>query len=168
MPSGPAPAYGVQDDPPMRGLPAEAQALAQEAAVARPPDISELLAQAVDTYRREVAGGERAAHAACGMEADVGELIVQALAASRPRGDVSAPDVTTRTKEAKEELSREAGSEGPITGRGVAGTQERVARGGAVESRRERAKGEGVEDWMWEWREWRQVAPPQLCPAGLV
>ena len=31
-----------------------------------------------------------------------------------------------------------------------------------------RAKGEGVEDWMWEWREWRQVAPGEPCPAGLA
>ena len=31
--------------------------------------------------------------------------------------------------------------------------------GGVVEPSGARAKGEGVEDWMWEWREWRQVAP---------
>ena len=146
MPSGPAPAYGVPDTPPMRGLPAEAQAapVAQQEAVASPPDISELLAQALDTYRREVAGGERAAPAASGMEADIDELTAQALAASRPRGDVSTPDVTMRTKEAKKELSGEAGSEGPSTGRGVAGTQERVAHGGAVESPGEPAE---VEKW---------------------
>ena len=32
----------------------------------------------------------------------------------------------------------------------------------------ERAKVEGVEDWIREWREWRQVAPAEPCPAGLV
>ena len=64
----------------MRGLPAAVQAahVAQEAAVVRPPDISELVAQALDTYRREVAGGEWAALAASRMEADLGELIAQA------------------------------------------------------------------------------------------
>ena len=39
---------------------------------------------------------------------------------------------------------------------------------GVVEPSGERAKGEGVEDWMWEWREWRQVAPGEPCPAGLA
>ena len=154
----------------MRGLPAEAQAapVAQGAAVVRPPDISELLAQARDTYRRQVAGGEAAAQAASGMEADVGELSAQALGASRPRGGVSTPQVTTRAEEAKEELSGEASSEGPSTGRGVTGMQGRMADDGAVEPRGERAEVEGVEDWMWEWREWRQVAPGEPCPAGLV
>ena len=125
VPSGPAPAHGVQDTPLMRGLLAEVQAapVAPEAAVLRPPDISEVLAQALDTYRREVAGGAWAAHAASGMEADVGELIAQALAASRPRGEVGTPDVTTRVEETEEELSGEFGSEGPSTGRGVAGMQ---------------------------------------------
>ena len=79
-----APTHGAQsapvgsgDAPPMRGLPAAvpAEPMAQEAAVVRPPDIGELLAQALDTYRREVAGGEWAARAATGTEADVGELI---------------------------------------------------------------------------------------------
>ena len=154
----------------MRGGPAEVQAapVAQEAAVVRPLDISELRAQALDTYRREVAGGEWAAHAASGMEADVGELIAQALAANRPRVDVSAPDVTTSVEEAKEELSGEAASEGPSTERGVAGMQERVADDGRVESRGERAEVEGVEDSMWEWRELRKLAPGEPCPAGLV
>ena len=40
--------------------------------------------------------------------------------------------------------------------------------GGVVQPSGERAKGEGVEDWMWEWREWRQVAPGEPCPAGLA
>ena len=26
---------------------------------------------------------------------------------------------------------------------------------------------EGVEEWMWEWREWRVVAPGEPCPGGL-
>ena len=32
----------------------------------------------------------------------------------------------------------------------------------------ERAKVEGVEEWMWEWRKWRQVARGEPRPAGLV
>ena len=39
---------------------------------------------------------------------------------------------------------------------------------GVVEPSRERAKVEEVEDWMWEWRKWRQVALGEPCPAGLV
>ena len=39
---------------------------------------------------------------------------------------------------------------------------------GVVEPSGERAKVEGVEDWMWEWREWRHVAPGEPCPAGLA
>ena len=40
--------------------------------------------------------------------------------------------------------------------------------GGVVEPSGRRAKEEGVEDWTWEWREWRQVAPGEPCPAGLA
>ena len=159
VPGGPPPAHGVQDVPPLRGLPTEVQAApaAQDAAAARPPDIRELLAQALDTYRREVAGGEGAAQAAPGKEADVGELIAQALATFTPRAE-----------EAKEGLSEEAGSGGQSTELGVTETQERAADDGAVEPSRERAGVEGVEVWMWEWREWRQVAPGEPCSAGLV
>ena len=39
---------------------------------------------------------------------------------------------------------------------------------GVVEPSGEHAKVEGVEDWMWEWREWRHVVPREPCPAGLV
>ena len=150
VPGGPPPAHGVQGARHMRGLPAEVQAApaAQDAAAARPQDISELLAQALDTYRREVAGGEGAAQEAPGNEADVGELIAQALAA-----------VTPRAEEAKEELSEQASSGGQGTERGVTETQERAAGDGAVESSGERAGVDVVEDWMWEWREWCQVAP---------
>ena len=159
VPGGPPRAHGVQDAPPMGGLPAEVQAApaAQEGAAARPRDISKLLAQALDTYRQEAAGGGGAAQAATGSEADVGELMAQALAA-----------VTPRTEEAKEELSQEAGSGGQGTERGVTETQARATDDGAVEPSGERAKVEGVEDWMWEWRERRQVAPGEPCPAGLV
>ena len=66
---------------------------------------------------------------------------------------MSTPDVTTRAQEAKEELSGEARWEGPSTGGGVTGMQERVADDGAVEPRGERAEVEGVEDSIWEWRE---------------
>ena len=159
VPGGPPPAHRVQDAPPMRGLPAEVQAApaAQDAAAARPRDISELLVQALDTYRREIAGGEGAAQAAPGKEADVGELIAQALAVVPPRSE-----------EAKKELSEKAGSGGQGTEREVTETQERAAGDGAVEPSGERAEVKGVEDWMWEWREWRQVAPGEPCPAGLV
>ena len=96
VPGGPPPTHGVQDAPPMGGTTAKVQAAhaAQEAAAAGPRDISQLLAQALDAYRREAAGGEGAAQAAPGSEADVGELIAQALAAVAPR-----------TEEAKEEPS---------------------------------------------------------------
>ena len=159
VPGGPPPTHGVQDAPPMGGLTAEVQAAnaAQEAAAAGPRDISELLAQALDAYRREAAGDEGAAQAAPGSEADVGELIAQALAAVAPR-----------TEEAKEEPSEGADSGGRGTGRGVQETQAQAMGSGVVEPSGERAKVEGVEDWMWEWREWRQVAPGEPCPAGLV
>ena len=65
-------------------------------------------------------------------------------------------------------MSGEAGSEGPSTGWGVAGMQERVAEEGAMVSRGERTEVEGVEDWMWEWKEWCQMAPGEPCPAGLL
>ena len=87
VPSGPPPTHGVQDATPMGGPTAGVQAAnaAQEAAAAGPRDISELLAQALDAYRREAAGSEGATQAAPGSEADVGELIAQALAAVAPR-----------------------------------------------------------------------------------
>ena len=159
VPGGPPPAHGVQDAPPMGGPMAEVHAAhaTQEAAEASPRDISELLAQALDAYRREAAGGEGAAQAAPGSEADVGDLIAQALAA-----------VTPRTEEAKEEPSEGADSGGQGRERGVRETQARATDSGVVEPSGERAKVEGVEDRMWEWREWRQVAPGEPCPAGLV
>ena len=66
---GPPPAHGVQDPHPMGGLTAEVQAAhaTQEATAARPRDFSVLLAQALDAYRREAAGGEGAAQAARGV-----------------------------------------------------------------------------------------------------
>ena len=144
---------------PHGGPTAEVQAAhaAQEAAAAGPRDISELFAQALDAYRWEAAGGEGAAQAAPGSEADVGELIAQALAAVAPR-----------MEEAKEEPSEGADSGGQGTERGVHETQAQAMDSGVVEPSGERAKVEGVEDWMREWREWRQVAPGEPCPAGLV
>ena len=44
----------------------------------------------------------------------------------------------------------------------------RAADDGAVEPRGELEEIEGVEDSMWEWREWRQLAAGDQCPAGLV
>ena len=137
VPGGPPPTHGVQDAPPMGGPTAEVQAAnaAQEAAAAGPRDIGELLAQALDAYRREAAGGEGAAQAAPGSEADVGELIAQALAAVAPR-----------TEEAKKEPSEGADSGGQGTERGVQETQAQAMDRGVVEPSGERAKFEGVED----------------------
>ena len=156
VPVGPPPTQGVQD---AKGPTAEVQAAnaVQGAAAAGPRDISELLAQALDAYWREAAGGEGAAQAAPGSEAEVGELIAQALAAVAPR-----------TEEAKEEQSEGVDSGGQGAERGVQETQAQAMASGVVEPSGERAKVEGVEGWMWERREWRQVAPGEPCPAGLV
>ena len=102
--SGLAPAYGAtpapaecQSAPPMTGSPAAVQAapVAQGAAVASAPDISELLAQAPERYRRGAADGEQAEPAATGRDGNVGELIARARAASRQKGVVNTPDVVT-------------------------------------------------------------------------
>ena len=158
VPGGPPPTHGVQDAPTMGEPTSEVQAAhaAQEAAAAGPRDISELLAHSLDAYRREAAGGEGAAQAAPGSQADVGDLIAQASA------------VAPRTEEAKEEPSEGADSGGHGTERGVQETQAKAMDSGVVEPSGERAKVEGVEYCMWEWREWRQVAPGEPCPAGLV
>ena len=75
----------------------------QGAAVVSPAKISELLAQALERYRQDLAGGKWAPPAATGTDVDVGELIAQALAASRPKGVVSTPDVAKGAEEAVEE-----------------------------------------------------------------
>ena len=141
VPGGPPPTHGVQDAPPMGGPTAEVQAAnaAQKAATAGPRDISQLLAHALDAYRREAAGGEGAAQAAPGTEADVGELIAKALAAVAPR-----------MEDANEEPSEGADSGGQGTERGVQETQAQAMGSGLLEPSVERAKVEGVEDWMWE------------------
>ena len=46
--------------------------------------------------------------------------------------------------------------------------QERGADGGALEPSREHAEVGGVDDWMWGWQEWRQMAPGEPCLAGLM
>ena len=163
---GPAPTHGVQGAAPM-GRPTageqagdaaqEAGDAAQEAAAAGPRDISELLAQALDAYRRTAAGGDGAAPESPGRRADAGELIAQALAAVAPRAEG-----------AKEKPSEVVASGGQDAGRGVPEAQAPAVGGGVVEPSGRRAKGDGVEDWMWEWREWRQVAPGEPCPAGLA
>ena len=51
--------------------------------MAGPRDISELLARALEAYRRTAAGSDGAAP----ERADAGELIAQALAAVAPRAD---------------------------------------------------------------------------------
>ena len=156
---GPPPTHGVQGAAPM-GRPTAGERAgdaAQEAAAAGSRDISELLAQGLDAYRRTAAGGDGAAPEAPGRGADAGELIAQALAAVAPRAEG-----------AKEKQSEVVASRGQDAGRGVPDAQAPAVGGGVVEPSGRRAKGEGVEDWMWEWREWRQVAPGELCPAGLV
>ena len=152
---GPPPTRGMQGAAPMgRPMAGErAGDAAQEAAVAGPRDISELLAQALEAYRRTAAGSGGAAPEG----ADSGELIAQALAAVAPR-----------TEGAKETPTEAVSSGGQDAGRGVPKAQTPAEGGGVEEPSGGRAKGEGVDDWMWEWREWRQVAPGEPCLAGLA
>ena len=180
--SGLGPAYGAtpapaecRDAPPMKGLLAAMQAapLAQGAAVAGPPDMSALLAQSMEAYGREAAGGEQAEPAATWTDGDVGELIAQALAPSRHQGVVSTPDVATGAEEAVERRvklrqRREVGAGRTSAERGVERMQEGVMDQGAVAPCGGCTEVEGVEEWMWEWREWRKVAPGEPCPPGLA
>ena len=156
---GPPPTQGMQGASPMGRPTAGEQAgdPAQEAAAAGPQDISELLAQAPEAYRRTATGGDGAAPEARRRGADAGELITQALAAVAPRAE-----------EAKEKPSEVVGSGGQDAGRGVPEAQAPAEGGGVVEPSGRCAKGEGVEDWMWEWRKWRQVAPGEPRLAGLA
>ena len=149
------PSRGMQGAAPMGRTTARERAgdAAQEAAVAGPRDISELLTQAPEEYRRTAVGSGGAAPEG----ADAGELIAQALAAVAPR-----------TEGAKETPTEAVSSGGQGAGRGVPKAQTPAEGGGVVEPSGGRAKGEEVEGWMWEWREWRQVAPGEPCPAGLA
>ena len=158
VPTGPEPVVpgGMQGAAPVGRTGAGEQAgedAAQEAAVAGPRDISELLAQALEEYRRTAVRSGGAAPEG----ADAGELIAQALAAVAPR-----------TEGAKETSTEAVSSGGQDAGRGVPKAQTPAGGGEVVEPSGGRAKGEGVEEWMWEWREWRQVAPGEPCPAGLA
>ena len=164
VPTGPEPVVPGGGPPPMRGMQGaapmgrptsgeQAGDAAQEAAVAGPRDISELLAQALEEYRRTAAGSNGAAQEG----ADAGELIAQALAAIAPRAEGT-----------KDKPSQAVASGGQDAGRGGLEAQTPAGGSGVVEPSGRRTKGEGVEDWMWEWREWRQVAPSEPCPAGLA
>ena len=164
VPTDPEPVVQGGGLPPTRGMhgaapmgrttPGEREGdAAQEAAVAGPRDIGELLAQALEDYQRTAVGSGGAAP----QGADAGELIAQALVAVAPR-----------TEGAKETPTEAVSSGGQDAGRGVPKAHTPAEGGGAVEPSGGRAKGEGVEDWMWEWREWRQVAPGEPCPAGLA
>ena len=156
---GPPLTRGMQDAAPM-GRPTvgeQAGDAAQEEAVAGPRDISELLAQAPEAYRRTAAGSDGAAPEGPGRGADAGELIAQALAAVAPRAEG-----------AKEKPLEVVASGGQYAGRGVPKAQTPAEGGGVVGPSVGRAKEEGVEDWMWEWRECGQVAPSEPCPAGLA
>ena len=149
------PAHGVQGAAPMGRTTTRKREgdAAQEAAGAGPRDISELLAQALEEYRRTAARSGGAAPEG----ADAGELIAQALAAVAPM-----------TEGAKETPTEAVSSGGQDAGQGVPKAHTPAEGGGVVEPSGGRAKGEGVEHWMWEWREWRQVAPGEPCPAGLA
>ena len=59
-------------------------------------------------------------------------------------------------------------SGGQDAGRGVLEAQTPAEGGGVMEPSGRRAKEEGVEDWIREWREWRQVATGEPCLAGLA
>ena len=59
----------------------------RESAAAGLRDISELLAQALEAYRRTAAGGDGVAPEGPGRGADTGELIAQALAAVAPMAE---------------------------------------------------------------------------------
>ena len=150
---GPPPTRGIQGAAPMGRPTAGEQAgdAAQEAAMAGLRDISELLAQALEAYRLTAAGGDGAAP----ERADAGELIAQALAAVAPRAEW-----------AKEKPSEVVALGGQDAERGVPEAQTPAEGGWVVEPSGRRAKEEGVEEWMWEWREWRQVAPGEPCLAG--
>ena len=156
---GPPPTRGMQGAAPMGRPMAGEQAgdAGQEAAVAGPRDIRELLAQALEAYRWRAAGSDAAAPDGLGRGADAGKLIAQALAAVAPRAEG-----------AKEKPSEVVASGGQDAGRGVLEAQTAAEGGGVVEPSGRRAKEEGVEDWMWEWRGWRQVAPGEPCLAGLA
>ena len=130
---GPSPTRGMRGAAPM-GRPTAGDA-AQEAAAAGPHDISELLAQALEAYRRTVAGGAGAAPEGPGRGADAGELIAQALAAVAPRAEG-----------AKEKPSEVVASGGHDAGRDVPEAQAPAEGGGVVEPSGRRATGEGVED----------------------
>ena len=149
------PTHGMQGAAPMGRTTAGERAgdAAQEAAMAGPRYISELLAQALEEYRRTAVRSGGAAPEG----ADAGELIAQALAAVAPR-----------TEGAKETPTEAVSSGGQDAGRGVPKAHTLAEGGGVVEPSGGRATGEGVEDWMRGWREWRQVAPGEPCPAGLA
>ena len=129
---GPPPTRGMQGAAPMGRPTAGEQAgdAAQEAAAAGPRDIKELLAQALEAYRRKAAGGDGAALEGPGRGVDAGELIAQALAAVAPRAEG-----------AKEKPSEVVASGGQDAGRGVPEAQAQAEGGGVVEPSGRRAKG---------------------------
>ena len=152
---GPPPTRGMQGAAPTVRAMAEEQAgdAAQEVEVAGQRDISELLTQALEAYRRTAAGSDGNAPEG----ADAGELIAQALAAVAPKAEW-----------AKEKPSEAVALGGQDAVWGLPEAQTPAEGGGVVVPRGRGAKGEGVEDWLWEWREWRQVAPGEPCLAGLA
>ena len=169
-PGAPQALAQYRDAATMRELPKEVQAAPVARGKAAAKGISELLAQALEEYRRKA--GDWPGPAAPGMSGDVGALIEQALAASRQRGVESTPcGIAAGTEEAGEGGGGQpcvARPEWTGAGRGAGGVPEGTMGHGAVEPRGGPTKDEGVEECMWEWRDWRQVAPGELCPAGLV
>ena len=170
VPTGPEPVVPGGDPPLTRGMQGaapmgrptagkQAGDAAQEAAVAGPRDISDLLAQALEAYRRTAAGSDGAAPEG----ADAGELIAQALAAVAPRAEG-----------AKEKPSEAVASGGQDAGRGVPEAPTPAEGGGVLEPSGRRAKGQGVEDWSGaRWhpvsrvrRGWRIARTSMRAPAG--
>ena len=172
--------------PHMTGLPAAVQAkpAAEGAAAASLPDISGLLEQALAKCRQEAASSGQMEPAAAGVDtaghSGISVLIEQALAAGRQQEMVSAQGVATIAGEAAggeigldQSIDVDAGR--TSADRNTDQMQEeaavRAAEGGASQEAmapyRGRTVVEGVEGWMWEWREWHEVVPREPCPAGL-
>ena len=100
-------------------------------------------------------------------------MIAGALAASRQQGAVGSLDVATVAEEAVGEPVELGQPRDVDTGRTSAERSVERMQDGAVDQRAAapcggRTEGEEVEEWMWNWTEWRRVAPGEPCPAGMV
>ena len=180
--SGLALAYGARpapaesrDAPPLRGPQAAVQAApaAQGAGRGQPTGHQRAARAGPGDVPTGSCGWRRGPTYGDGDRVDVAELIAQALAASRPKGVVSTPDVAKGAEEAVEERvelrqPEEVGSGRTSTERSMAGMQEGAVDQGALAPCGGRTEVEGVEEWMWEWRESCKEVPREPCLAGLV